>query len=188
MQTFIIVLIIGGVAALLFFLMYNLLVARKNAVDQAFAAIDAMCKKRYDLIPNLVATVKQYATHEQETLEKVTALRNQAAAGNVSADEAVDLNNQISEALGRIQVAVEAYPDLKANENFLHLQRSLNEVEEQLSASRRAFNAAVTDYNNAVEMLPTNILANFLGYRPKRLFEAAAQERRNVEVGKLFNA
>jgi LemA protein len=166
---------------------YNSLVGKKNAVENAFGSIDVMCKKRYDLIPNLVATVKQYAAHESGTLEKVTALRNQAAAGNLSTDETVQLNNQLTKALGGLMVQVEAYPELKANENFAQLQRALNETEEQLSAARRTFNAAVTDYNNAVEMFPTSIVAGMMNYKRRQLFEAAEQERQNVDVSTLFN-
>lgn len=180
-------LILLVVAAVLIFGMYNSLVGKKNRVENAFGSIDVMCKKRYDLIPNLVATVKQYAAHEAGTLEKVTALRNQAATGGLSPDETVQVNNQLTHALGRLMVTVEAYPQLKANENFNQLQRSLNETEEQLSAARRAFNAAVTDFNNAVEMFPTNLMAGMMHYTRRQLFEAAETERRNVDVGALFN-
>lgn len=181
-------LIIFVVAAVVFFSMYNSLVGKKNAVENAFGSIDVMCKKRYDLIPNLVASVKQYAAHESGTLEKVTALRNQASAGNLSLDETVHLNNLLTHALGKLMVTVEAYPELKANENFLQLQRALNETEEQLSASRRAFNAAVTDFNNAVEMFPTNLIAGMMRYTRRQLFEAVEQERKNVDVGQLFGS
>jgi LemA protein len=180
-------LIILTVLAVIIFGMYNSLVGKKNAVEQAFGSIDVMCKKRYDLIPNLVASVKQYASHEAGTLEKVTELRNRAASGKLSADEAVQLNNQLTHALGRLMVTVEAYPQLKANDNFIQLQRALNETEEQLSAARRAFNAAVTDFNNAVEMFPTNLMAGAMNYKRRALFEAAETERQNVNVGTLFN-
>jgi LemA protein len=182
----IIPLIVLVVLAVLCIGIYNSLVGKKNAVEKAFGSIDVMCKKRYDLIPNLVATVKQYAAHEAGTLEKVTALRNQASSGNLSSDETVQLNNQLTHALGGLMVSVEAYPELKANENFAQLQRALNETEEQLSATRRAFNAAVTDFNNAVEMFPTNIVAGMMRYTRRQLFEAAEQERKNVDVGQLF--
>lgn len=180
-------LIVLAILAVVIFSMYNSLVGKKNAVEQAFGSIDVMCRKRYDLIPNLVASVKQYAAHEAGTLEKVTALRNQASAGNLSPDETVQLNNQLTHALGRLMISVEAYPQLKANENFIQLQRALNETEEQLSASRRAFNAAVTDFNNAVEMFPTNVMAGMMNYKRRQIFEAAEQERQNVNVGELFS-
>ncbi len=176
-----------GVLVLGYFLIYNSLVGKKNDVEKAFASIDTLLKKRYDLIPNLVATVKQYAEHESSTLEEITALRAKAISGNVSSEEAVNLNNQLTQSLGGLMVAVEAYPDLKANENFLQLQRSLNETEEQISASRRAFNAAVTDYNNAVEMVPSNMVAQMMNYQRKTLFEIPEAERKNVDVGELFD-
>jgi LemA protein len=169
------------------FLLYNSLVGKKNTVEQAFGTIDVMCKKRYDLIPNLVATVKQYAKHEAGTLERVAELRSRAVSGALAPDESIQLNNEITRAIGKIMVAVEAYPQLKASENFMHLQRSLNETEEQLSAARRAFNAAVTDYNNAVEMFPTNLMASLMNYRRRPMFEAAETERQNPRVNALFN-
>lgn len=181
--------VLGGVllfCALVFFVMYNGLVGKKNQCEQAFASIDVFLKKRYDLIPNLVNTVKQYMKHEADTLTKVTEMRARAMSGNVSSDEAVGLNNVLGKALGGIMVAVENYPDLKASENFQQLQRSLNEIEEQLSAARRAFNASVTDYNNAVEMFPTNVIAGMIGYRRRQLFEIDESERKNVDVGKIF--
>lgn len=179
-------LIVLGVGALLAILIYNSLIGKKNAVENAFAGMDALLKKRYDLIPNLVASVQQYMTHERETLEKVTKMRAQASSGNLSTDEAVELDNAISKAIGGIMVSVEAYPELKASDNFNQLQRTLNEVEEQISASRRAYNAAVTSFNNAVEMFPTNIFANMMGYQRRALFEIPEVERQNVNVGELF--
>ncbi len=183
-----IILIVPAVLIVLLVWIYNSLVGKKNAVENAFGSIDVMCKKRCDLIPNLVAAVKQYAAHESGTLEKVTALRNQAAAENLSPDETIQLNNQLTHALGGLMVTVEAYPELKAGENFAQLQRALNETEEQLSAARRTFNAAVTDYNNAVEMFPANLVAGIIHYTRRQLFEAAEQERTNVDVGQLFKS
>jgi len=181
-----ITLIILGAAALVLVLLYNSLVGKKNAVENAFASIDVYLKKRYDLVPNLVAAVKEYMKHEAGTLERITALRARAADPALSTDDKVALNNELGAALGGIRVAVEAYPQLKANENFMQLQRSLNEIEDQLAASRRAFNAAVTDFNNAVEMFPTNLLAGPMGYRRRPLFETPETERANVNVGGLF--
>jgi len=167
-------------------LMYNTLVRKKNQVENAFAGIDAILKKRYDLIPNLVAAVKQYMKHEAGTLTEITNLRARAASGSLSTDEAVDLNNRLGRAIGGIMVAVENYPDLKASENFQQLQRSLNEVEEQLSAARRSFNASVMDFNNSVEMFPTNIMAGIMGYKTRRLFEIVEAERQRPDVAGLF--
>lgn len=167
-------------------LIYNSLIGKKNQVENAFAGMDAILKKRYDLIPNLVAAVKQYMQHEASTLSELTSLRAKAVAGGLSSDEAVDLNNRLGKALGGIMVAVENYPDLKASVNFQQLQRSLNEVEEQLSAARRSFNASVTDFNNAVERFPTNIVAGMMGYGLKKLFEISEIERQAPDVAELF--
>lgn len=183
-----IVLIVAGVVLLAFIVLYNSMVSKKNQVEYAFAGIDTMLKKRHDLIPNLVATAKQYMQHERETLTEVTEMRAKAMSGGLSDNEKVDLENKITRTLGGIMVAVENYPELKANENFRDLQRSLNEVEEQLSASRRAYNAAVTDYNNGVEMFPTNFVASMMGYKMRRLFEIPEEERKNVDVGAMFKS
>jgi len=168
--------------------MYNSLVGKKNQVENAFASIDAILKKRYDLIPNLVATVKQYMQHEAGVLQEVTELRAKAISGRVSSDEAVDLNNRLGKAIGGIMVAVENYPELKASDNFQQLQRTLNEVEEQLSAARRAFNSSVTDFNNAVEMFPTNIMAGMMNYKRRKLFEIPEAERQAPQVKNLFGS
>lgn len=167
---------------------YNTLVSKRNQADNAFASMDVQLKKRYDLIPNLVATVQQYTRHESETLTQITELRTKATSPWTSPEEAVHLNNELNRAMGRLMVQVEAYPDLKASANFEQLQRSLNEVEEQLSASRRAFNAAVTDYNDSVQMVPTNMIAGMFGFRPREVFEIADKERQNVDVKQLFNS
>jgi LemA protein len=167
-------------------LMYNSLIGKKNQVENVFAGIDALLKKRTDLIPNLVDTVKTYMKHEKDLLTKVTEMRAKATSGRLSNDERVELDNKLTRALGGIMVAVENYPDLKANQNFLQLQGSLNEVEEQISAARRAYNAAVTTYNNAIEMFPTNIMASMMNYKRKQVFEIPEEERKNVDVGKLF--
>ncbi len=174
------------VVLLVVFGMYNGLIGKKNNVENAFASIDTILKKRYDLIPNLIATVKQYMEHEKGVLENVTALRAKAMSGSLSSDETITLNNEINKAMGGIMVAVESYPDLKANQNFMDLQRSLNEIEEQLSAARRSFNAAVTDFNNAVEMFPTNIMAGMMNYKRRQLFEIPEVERENPDVKSLF--
>ena len=183
MQTF---LIIVGALLLAMVFMYNTLISRKNQVDNIFAGLDAILKKRYDLLPNLVATVKEYMVHERITLEKITELRTQALQGNLSANEKIVLEKQLSSMLGSVMVAVENYPTLKANENFLHLQHTLNEIEEQISAARRAYNQSVTDYNNAIEMFPTNFVASFMKMDRKVVFNVPESERQNVNVKNLF--
>lgn len=180
----------GGVCLVILILivvvLYNGLISKKNQVENSFAGIDAILKKRYDLIPNLISAVQQYMKHEAGTLKEITEMRAKAISGNLSDDERVSLENKMTKAIGGIMVAVENYPDLKANENFLQLQAALNEIEEQLSAARRAYNASVTDYNNAVEMIPTNIIAGMMNYQQKPWFEIPETERSNVNVGALF--
>ncbi len=166
--------------------MFNSLVAKKNRVKNAFASVDVQLKKRYDLVPNLIATVNKYMQHEQATLTKLTELRGLAQSGRMGTRGRVELENKFSQAMESIMVAVENYPDLKASQNFLSLQGSFNEIEEQLSAARRTFNAVTTDYNDAVEMFPTNVLAGLIGYRLRPLFEIPAIERENPNAANLF--
>jgi len=161
---------------------YNGLIARKNQVENVFSTIDVMLKKRYDLIPQLVNTVKGYMQHERGLLEQITELRSRAASGDIGNNDAVILNNELTKLLSRLFVVVENYPQLKASENFLHLQKTLVELEEQISAARRAFNAAVQNYNNAVEMFPTNIAASIMGYKRRDYFEIGEEEKKNVDA------
>lgn len=182
-----IALIILGVLSIIAILIYNSLIGKKNQVENIFAGVDTVLKKRFDLIPNLVASVSQYMEHEKSTLEKVTELRAQAMKPGISDEQKISLDAQLTSALGAINIAMEAYPDLKANENVMHLQRSLNEIEEQISAARLAYNQAVTDLNNAIEMFPTNIIAGWMNLQRKAVFEITVSERQNVDVGALFN-
>lgn len=179
--------IIFALIAVIAIVMYNTLISKKNQVDNIFGGVDAVLKKRFDLIPNLVASVSQYMEHEKSTLEKITELRSQAMKPGITDDQKIALDAKLTSALGAINIAMEAYPDLKANENVMHLQRSLNEVEEQISAARRAYNQAVTDLNNAIEMFPTNLMASYMKLQPKKVFEITVNERQNVDVGALFN-
>jgi LemA protein len=181
--------IIIGAVALLFIIViviYNSLISKRNQVENAFASVDVMLKKRYDLIPNLVETVKTYMKHEKDTLVNITAMRAKAISGNISDDEKVQIENQIAGMMRNILVAVENYPDLKASEQFTMLQRSWNEAEEQISAARRAYNASVTDYNNAVETFPSNIFASMFGHRRKQVFVIPEVERQNISAKSLF--
>lgn len=179
-------LIVIAIFVVIVVLMYNSLVGKKNQVENIFAGVDAILKKRYDLIPNLVSSVQQYMQHEKGILEKVTELRSRALSAGISDTQKIALDKQVTSALGEIMIAVENYPDLKANENVMHLQRSLMEIESQIAAARRAYNQAVTDYNNAIEMIPTNFLANMMHYTRKQVFEISSTERKNVNVRELF--
>ena len=166
---------------------FNTLIGRRNQVKNIFATIDALLKKRYDLLPNLIATVKGYMQHERDLLEKITLARAKAVNPQLSDDDKVDLDNQMTQAMNEFRLAVENYPQLKASENFLHLQRTLNELEEQISAARRAYNASVMDYNNAVQMFPTNIVASIINFKAKKYFEIPEEEKQNIDAGKILN-
>ena len=185
MSTSMIILLIIGIILVL---MYNSLISKKNQVENIFASVDTVLKKRYDLIPNLVASVSKYMDHEKSILSDLTKLRADANKPNVTDEQKIELDAKVSSALGSIMIAVENYPDLKANENVMHLQRSLNEAEEQISAARRAYNQAVTDYNNAIEMVPTNFMANMMNYQRKEVFEIPETQRKNVDVKALFDS
>ncbi|WP_102798212.1 LemA family protein [Bowmanella denitrificans] len=165
---------------------YNGLIGKKNQVENAEASIDVMLKKRFDLIPNMVESVKAYMQHEASLLNELTALRAQAQSGGLQGEQKVALDKQMNAAMSRFNIAVENYPDLKASDNFVMLQRTINEVEEQISAARRAFNAAVTDLNNAIEMFPSNLFASRMNLKQRALFEIPETQRENVNVGQLF--
>ncbi len=164
--------------------MYNGLVKAKIKVDNSWSDIRVFLKKRFDLIPNLVNTVKGYATHESQTFEKVTAARNAAAAvppGDVQA--AAQANQILGGALRGLLAVAENYPELKANQNFLELQQALQNIETDLGNARRYYNATVRDYNTSIQQFPGVIVANMAGFKPREFFELDNQaEAQNVEV------
>lgn len=169
-------------------LIYNNLVDRKNSVDQAEADIDAQYQKRFDLIPNLVETVKAYMKHERETLVELTELRTRAMSGGMSRQEMEEASNKVNRMGRGLMWQVENYPDLKASTNFMQLQSTWTEVESQLSASRRTYNAAVKDYNNGLEQFPSNIMARSMGYQPKEYIEIPEEARENISAKDLFES
>jgi len=158
---------------------YNSLVRLRNTRQNAFADIDVQLKQRHDLIPQLVETVKGYATHEKELLLKITQART-AAMGATTIDEKIKTETQLSAALQGLKISVEAYPDLKANQNFLQLQEELSDIENKLAAARRYFNAATTEYNTGIETFPSNLIANSFGFQRETLFDLG-QERVSFE-------
>ena len=176
-------LIIGVIALLVIYVLvtYNVFVKMKNRVDESFSTMDVYLKKRWDLIPNIVETVKGYAKHEKSTLSDVIKLRN-GAYDNMSSDEKIKANQQLSKGITKIMALAEQYPDLKANENFKDLSKQLTKVEDDIANSRKYYNGVVRIYNNKVEMFPSNILAGLFGYKSKAMFEASANERENVKV------
>jgi len=160
---------------------YNGLIRLKNRVDEAWSDIDVQLKRRYDLIPNLVSTVKGYATHEKEVFEKVTEARTQAMGAQSAADKA-QAENMLSQTLKSLFAVAEAYPDLKANQNFLELQKELADTEDKIQASRRFYNGNVRDFNTKIQVFPNNIFAGMLGFSAREFFEAAAGEKEAVKV------
>lgn len=160
--------------------LYNNLVKLRNNRENAFSNVDVQLKQRYDLIPNLVSTVKGYASHEKELLESVTRART-AAMSATGMNEKIAADNQLSAALSGLRVSVEAYPDLKANSNFQQLMTELSDIENKLAASRRFFNSATKELNNAVQTFPGNLLAGMFGFQKEPMFEIAAAERAQVE-------
>ena len=180
-----VVVVVAVVLIGLVVVIYNKLVTLRNRFKTAFSQIDVQLKRRHDLIPNLVETAKGYLKHEREVLENVTKARQQAIDASGVKDQA-QAENFLTSTLRSLFAVVENYPDLKASDNFLNLQASLNEVEEQISAARRAYNASVKDYNNALEMFPSNLVAGLMRYQQKMFFEIDAREAQPVDVGRLF--
>ena len=173
------------VAVLLVIAMYNGLIRLKNRVDEAWSDIDVQLKRRYDLIPNLISTVKGYAAHEQATFEKVVAARTaaMAAQGSGDAEARGQAENALSSTLKSIFALAENYPDLKANQNFLELQRELSDTENKIQASRRFYNGNVRDFNTKIQVFPNNMIAGWLKFTARKFFEIENEvERQNVEV------
>ncbi|MEQ1744606.1 MAG: LemA family protein [Saprospiraceae bacterium] len=159
---------------------YNNLVRLRNGAEEAFKSIDVFLKQRYDLIPNLVNTVKGYAQYESGTLEKIVELRNRAMSAGGKDGGAAE--TALSGALKSVFALAENYPDLKANQEFLQLQQTMTNLEEGIQRARRYFNASVRDLNNAVDMFPSNLLASIFGFQRMEYFEVDAAETKNVNV------
>ena len=160
---------------------YNGFVQLNNKLKEAFSTMDVYLKKRWDLIPNIVETVKGYAKHEKDTLKEIVELRN-GAYDKMSDDDKIKTNEQLSKEINKIMALAEAYPDLKANENFKDLSNQLSKIEDEIANSRKYYNAVVRMFNNKVEMFPSNIFACLFRYKSKAMFEANANERENVKV------
>jgi LemA protein len=167
---------------------FNSIVSARNQAEKAFASIDAMLAKRFDLIPNLVDSVRRYAEHETGLLEEVARLRASAGAGGASVEKAVALDAQAERVLSKLVATAESYPELNASENFQQLQRALNEVEEQLSAARRSYNAAVQHYNDSLRMVPTRWIAGLAGFTERPYFEVPDGHGERPDVGARFRA
>jgi len=176
-------LIIAGIAIvliLMFVSMYNSLVKLRNNRENAFADIDVQLKQRHDLIPQLVESVKGYAAHEKETLDRVIQARN-GAVNAQGIDNKIAAENSLTSALSGLRVTLEAYPDLKANQNFLQLQEEISDVENKLASVRRFFNSATKELNNAVETFPSNIIAGMFGFKKEIFFDLGIEQRATLD-------
>ncbi len=178
-MTLLILLGLAIVVAVILIGMYNSLVGLRNQVKNAWAQIDVQLKRRYDLIPNLIETVKGYMKHERDTLESVTRMRAQAMEATGVADRS-KAEGMLSSALGQLKIAVENYPDLKANQNFLALQEELTSTENKISFARQNYNDQVLFFNNKTEMFPSNIVAGMFGFKKEVFFEIENREERIV--------
>lgn len=179
-MTWIIIIVIVVGLGMLVAGIYNNLVKLRNNRENAFANIDVQLKQRFDLVPQLVATVKGYAAHEKELLENITAART-AGVNASSIDDKIKADQQLTSALAGLRIQVEAYPDLKANQNFMQLQGELADIENKLAAVRRYFNSATRELNNAVETFPSNIFAGMFGFHKEAMYEIEASQRAAVE-------
>ena len=170
------VLVIAGLI-----LLYNRLVRLRNRTQNAWAQVDVQLKRRYDLVPNLVETVKGYAAHERETFEAVTAARTAAQAAH-GVDQQAQAENVLTAALGRLMAVSEAYPELRASENFQQLQGQLADIEQNIAVSRQIYNDTVLTYMNAIQTVPANVIAGIFGFEPKPYFEIDEVAREPVQV------
>ena len=176
--------IIAAVLVLLIFYVigaYNDLVSLRNRVKDQWAQIDVLLKRRADLIPNVVETVKGYAAHEKETLDAVISARNKAVSAQTPEDE-MKADGELSQALGRLFALTEAYPDLKANTNFMQLQEELKNTEDKIAYARQFYNDSVLNYKNKIEMIPSNIIAGIFGFKPEPFFEVSDADREAPKV------
>ena len=171
------------IAVLIIYLIvqYNGLVKTNNMVKEAFSTMDVYLKKRWDLIPNLVEVVKEYAKHEKETFNQITSLRTNSY-NSMPIDKKINVNKQLGQGITKIMAIAENYPELKANENFISLQSDLKDTEDKISFARQFYNDVVLTYNNLIEMFPSNIIAGIFGFKQANMFEANAEERDNVKV------
>ncbi|MFA6486235.1 MAG: LemA family protein [Candidatus Magasanikbacteria bacterium] len=181
-----IILAVVAIVAVWVIAIFNGLIRTKNQVDEAYSDIDVQLKRRYDLIPNLVATVKGYMTHEAGTLEKVTAARASAMGvhdnKNASLAQREQAENMLSSTLKSLFAVSENYPDLKASQNFLQLQDELSDTENKIQSARRFYNGNVRDFNTKIQVFPTNLIAGMLKFVKYEFFQAGAEEKQNVQV------
>ena len=175
--------LIGVVVVIVIYLLitYNILINLNNLVKEAFATMDVYLKKRWDLIPSIVETVKGYAAHEADTLENIIKLRNEVY-DNMSLNEKINTNEQLAVGIPKLMMLVENYPDLKASQSFLDLSKQLVKTEDDIANSRKYYNAIVRNLNNIVEMFPSNLVAKLFNFKSLKMFEVSSDQRENIEV------
>jgi LemA protein len=174
-------LVLIGLAVVWVIVLFNGLIKLKNRVEEAWSDIDVQLKRRYDLIPNLIETVKGFAKQEKEVLESVTEARTRAMGAQDTKDQ-VEAENMLSDTLKSLFAVSENYPDLKSNENFLELQRELSDTENKIQAARRFYNGNVRDFNTKIQTFPNNMIAGTLQFNEKEFFEAGEEEKKNIQV------
>lgn len=177
----IILLVVLCIILIFFIITYNTLVQLRNRVKDQWSQIDIQLKRRFDLIPNLVETVKGYAKHEKSTLEDVVKARNTYLSASTPEDQ-LKADGELTKAVNKLFALAESYPDLKANESFLSLQKELTTCEEKITYARQFYNDSVLSYNNKIELFPSSIIASMFHFEKEKFFEASAEERKNVQV------
>ena len=173
----VVLLVIGWIVAT-----YNKLVKARTNVEEGFSTMDVYLKQRWDLVPNLVETVKGYTKQEEKVLTEIVELRNKGSYNGLSNNEKVEINNQLTSKVNGLLALAEAYPELKSSENFLDLSNKLTGIEENIANARKYYNGAVKVLNNRVQMFPSNIVAGIFGFEKAAMYEAADEERQNVNV------
>ncbi len=173
------------IVTIVFVVIYNSLIAKKNEIENALGMVDSVLKKRYDLIPNLIAAVQKYMDHEKEILVNITKLRTAALRADDIQDK-LNINEKISDNIRSVLVSAEEYPELQSSENMLQLQQTLAEIEGQIDAARRTYNQRVTTFNNACEQIPSNLVAQILQYRKQQILKTSEGEKVNVDVRGAF--
>ncbi|MGN1263740.1 MAG: LemA family protein [Prevotella sp.] len=186
MTTNIVILVVIVLLVIWCISLYNTLVKLRNNRENAFANIDVQLKQRHDLIPQLVSTVKGYAKHERELLERVTEARAKAMSCTTT-NSKVEAENVLSQALSGLRVSLEAYPELKANQNFMQLQGEISDIENKLAASRRFFNSSTREYNNSVQTFPSNLIARMFGFAAQPMFDIPQADRAEMDKAPEIN-
>ncbi|WP_297335024.1 LemA family protein [Algoriphagus sp.] len=183
----IVLLVLAALTAIIIVIINNKIIVKKNQVAQAYGSIEIYLKKRFDLLPNLAAMVKKHMEHEKEILLKVTELRSQVEQA-IDEKEKIEASNQMTKVLGGLNIAIENYPELKADKQFLHLQYEVSEMEDQISAARRAYNASVTRYNNQIQLFPSNLIADIRKDEKELLLEIPKSDQKEVNLNQLLNS